>query len=130
MRNQRQQYVLKELVRQKAKPTTVTRLPQVVHALREMVSTNMTVAELAALGLLARDLDLDNTISRVIATRPEHSSAWYAILLPRETKARMEEIDAALLGGEIAPDTDVEADPTIGGQQDRANAGETDEEDD
>lgn len=130
MRNQRQQYVLKELVRQKAKPTTVTRLPQVVHALREMVSTNMTVAELAALGLLARDLDLDNTISRVIATRPEHSSAWYAILLPRETKARMEEIDAALLGGEIAPDTDVEADPTIGGQQDRANAGEKDEEDD
>ncbi|NSW55415.1 MAG: LCP family protein [Armatimonadetes bacterium] len=130
MRNQRQQYVLKELVKQKAKPATVTRLPQVVHALREMVSTNMTVAELAALGLLARELDLDNTISRVIATRPEHSSAWYAILLPGETKARMEEVDAALSGGEIAPDKDVEADPTIGGGPERSEAGGTEETED
>jgi len=42
MRTQRQQYVLKELVRQKTNMATATRLPELVHALQEMVATNMT----------------------------------------------------------------------------------------
>ena len=78
-RNQRQQYVLKELVKQKAKLATVTRLPQIVHAIRGLIETDMTAAELTALALLARQIDTGKVISRVVPTDPLSTHrGWYA----------------------------------------------------
>lgn len=114
-RNLRQQYVLRELIRQKGNLATVARLPQVIHALDGLIKTDMSMAELTALALLAKDMDLDNIISRVVPTRGHMRGAWYAVLEPQRTRNMMAEAAAALAGGELTPDPHAEASPQIGG---------------
>ncbi len=113
-RTQRQQYVLKELVRQKAHFASVGRLPQIVQTLKDMIRTDMIASELVGLGLLAKQMDLDNVVCRVVPTHAERSSAWYAVLLPGAAEAMMTELAAVLEGAEI-PDYDgPEVNPEIG----------------
>lgn len=114
-RNLRQQYVLRELIKQKGNFATVARLPQVIHALEGLIKTNMSLAELTALALLAKDLDMDNVVSRVVPSHGRMSGAWYAVLEPQRTRAMMAEVAAALAGGEVTPDPHAEASPQIGG---------------
>ena len=114
-RNLRQQYVLRELIKQKGNLATVARLPQVIHALEGLIKTNMSLAELTALGLLAKDVDTANVISRVVPSHGRMSGAWYAVLEPQRTQAMMAEVAAALTGGDVTPDPHAEASPQIGG---------------
>ena len=103
-RNQRQQYVLKELVKQKANLTSAAHLPQAIGALRSMVKTDMSVAELAALAMLVKDCDMNNIISRMVPTHSYMNGAWYAVLEPEGTRELMAQVDAMLAGGPLAPD--------------------------
>lgn len=104
-RNQRQQYVLKELVRQKSNLATAARLPQIIYAIEDMIKTNMTVPELIALGLLARTLDTDHVISRMVPTHAYLNGGWYAVMEPEATRRMMAEVETALAGGPIIRDT-------------------------
>jgi len=113
-RTQRQQYVLKELVRQKAHLSSVTRLPQVVQTLKDMVTTDMTMDELVSLGLLASKMDLENVVFRVVPTHAERSSAWYAVLEPGPTAEMMAQLTTILDGGEIDEYENPELNPHIG----------------
>lgn len=113
-RNQRQQYVLKELVKQKANLTSATHLPQAIGALRSMVKTDMSVAQLAALALLVKDCDMTNIISRMVPTHSYMNGAWYAVLEPERTRELMAQVDAMLAGGPIMPDDSPERNENIG----------------
>lgn len=79
-RNQRQQYVLKELLRQKGNLASAARLPRIVSALQDMIKTDMTLPELVALGMLARQIDTSQIISRMLPTHSYRGAAWYAVL--------------------------------------------------
>ena len=114
-RSQRQQYVLKELIKQKGNLTTATKLPQIVHALRDMIRTDMSAPELVALGLLAKQVDTSQVISRVVPSHARMSGAWYAVLEPERTTRMMAEVQAALAGGPIPPDSSRERNERIGG---------------
>lgn len=115
-RNQRQQYVLKELIRQKGKTATATRLPGVVNTIQDMLATNMAFPELVALGLLAKDVKLDEVITRVVPYRArQYNGGWYAQWKPTESRKMMAEVQLGLSGGRLPADTDRERNPEIGG---------------
>jgi LCP family protein required for cell wall assembly len=113
-RNQRQQYVLKELIKQKGHLATVTRLPQIVNALQDMIRTDMSIPELIAFGLLARQVDTNNVISRLIPSHAYVNGAWYAVLEPEGAKKVIAEVEDAIAGGPIRPDTNPERNEHIG----------------
>jgi LCP family protein required for cell wall assembly len=113
-RNQRQQYVLKELIKQKGHLATVSRLPQIVHAIEDMVRTDMSLPELMALGLLARQVDTTKVISRMVPTHAYMHGAWYAVLEPEATRKVVGEVESAIAGGTIAPDASPERNESIG----------------
>jgi LCP family protein required for cell wall assembly len=113
-RAQRQQYVLKELARQKGNLASATHLPQVVSALQDMVRTDMTLPELVALGMLARQVDTTQVISRLVPTRSYRGGAWYAVLDPAGTRELMGQVEQSLLGGVIPQDTSPERNEHIG----------------
>lgn len=114
-RNQRQQYVLKELVKQKGNLASATRLPQIVYALHDMLDTDMTIPELVALGLLVRRIDTSQVISRLVPSHAYMNVAWYAILEPEGTRKVMQEIQAGLAGAPVPRDNNPERNPHIGG---------------
>lgn len=113
-RNQRQQYVLKELIKQKGHLATVTRLPQIVNALQDMIKTDMSIPELIAFGLLARQVDTNNVISRLIPSHAYMNGAWYAVLEPEGARKVIAEVENAIAGGPIRPDTSPERNEHIG----------------
>jgi LCP family protein required for cell wall assembly len=113
-RNQRQQYVLKELIKQKGHLATVARLPQIVNAIQDMVKTDMSIPELIAFGLLARQVDTGNVISRMVPSHAYMNGAWYAILEPQGTQKVLAEVQSAIAGGQIRPDTSPERNDRIG----------------
>jgi polyisoprenyl-teichoic acid--peptidoglycan teichoic acid transferase len=113
-RNQRQQYVLKELARQKGNFASAARLPQIASALQEMIRTDMTLPELVALGMLARQVDTTQVISRMVPTRAYRGAAWYAVLDPDATRELMAQVEQSLLGGVIPQDTSPERNDRIG----------------
>ena len=86
--------------------TTAARLPAVASAVQDMMKTNMTLPELVALGLLAKEVDVDNVISRrVPAYGRNYRSGWYAILRPQATREMMSDVSLALAGGPVRPAT-------------------------
>ena len=109
-RTRRQRYVLQQLVLQKANMATAARLPEVIRTIRDMVRTDMTTPELVALGLLAKESDLHNVISRSLPAKDAVARARgapsYAYWDAQGTRKMMAEVRSMLREPYAAPEGD------------------------
>jgi LCP family protein required for cell wall assembly len=101
-RSRRQMYLAKELMKQKAQPTSVLKLPALAREVIGDVTTNLTFSELVSLGILSRQFSFDKIkTAQVPVTDGLINGVWLSQVRQDALDRVMREVHASLLGGSM-----------------------------
>ncbi len=86
-RTQRQQWLLRSLIDQIKKPSTITKIPDIISIAKKNIKTDMSFYELSQYAALAKNIDMDKTEIAILPGAPNQKGyISYWILDPEKTQ--------------------------------------------
>lgn len=86
-RTQRQQWLLRSIIEQIKKPSTITKIPDIISIAKQNVKTDMSFYELSQYAALAKNIDMDKTEIALLPGAPnQRGYISYWILDPDKTQ--------------------------------------------
>ena len=71
-RVERQQSFMMEFLNQNLVPRNISRIPELVAAMNRNISTNLTIGEMVTIGMIARELEVENVRTEILPGRPDY----------------------------------------------------------
>ena len=99
-RSRRQQYLIREVLKQKASPASILKLPALAREVRSCINTDMSFGELVSLGMLARKINTDKVKSgQLPVTDGLINGVWLSQPKMDSLATVMRGLQQSLLGG-------------------------------